>query len=149
MKTTRQILAELKAKIAELEKQLDEKELKYPICCKSTTSDLIVLFSSLKEGKVLRPNSSFKVGEIKDCWEPHTNTDVWEEIPYDKERGLYHKQVVYCWDSEWWLGVHIRLYNAIDKCTFSTVGDKDGLKYENYSATLPNFMLKAHKTLKD
>jgi len=153
MKTTEKTIKELRAKIDELEASLKvdtSAGFDYPICKKEKNSGVIVLFDGLKSGKVLFDDCKvWSHNDYSDIWEEHTNTKVWEDYPYDKERNLYHKQMVYCWPDENTHEVMIRFYDAINKCAFTYDGEADGLYFENYSATMPDFMLEAHKTLKD
>ena len=147
MKTTQETINELKQKINELEEQLKQEQVEYPICCKAENRNLVVLFSSRDKGKVLKTDLGFEVTSEDESWTPHTDTRIWKEIPYDKERNLYHGQMVYCWDDNDTHTADICFYDAINKGTFNYKGDLSGDYYDNYSATMPEFMFKAHKTL--
>ena len=149
MNTTEETIAELRAKIDELEESLKEDKFDYPICKISKKTGLIVLFYKITEGEALSDDRYNTIGDYSNDWIEHTDTDIWEDYPYDKEKGLYHKQMVYCWYDEDTHSVDIRFYNAINKCPFAYDGDKDGFDFDNYSATMPDFMLEAYKTLKD
>jgi ribosome-interacting GTPase 1 len=48
MKTTQDTINELKAKVAELEQQLKEEQVEYPICCRSKQYGEVILFDGLK-----------------------------------------------------------------------------------------------------
>ena len=141
----------LEAELMAFKEELD-KELKfnYPICMRSKSNDKVVLFNSLNSGIVLFKGESVfhQVGKICDDFIPHTD-ETWEEIPYDEDRGLYHKQMVYCWSNEWTHQVAIKFYDALNQKVFSYDGYNSGIYFDRYSATMPNFMLEAHKTLKD
>ena len=126
-------------------KEFDEPEFDYPICCKRKDNGEIVLFTGKTEGSALKSNHR-EFGYFSNDWFSHTNTDVWEEIPYDKERGLYHKQPVFCWDSNGFYGTDFRFYDAINKCSFSYMGNSDGLEYENYSLEIPEHMKEFKET---
>ncbi len=149
-KTTEETIKELRARIDELEASLKEDKFEYPICKIDEELGLIVLFTDLKKGIVLyEGTSSYEEGFTNSVWIPHTDTEEWKDYPYDKERGLYHKQMVYCWYNCYTHRVDIRFYDAINECTFYYDGDSYGADFDNYSATMPEFMLEAHKTLKD
>jgi len=151
-KTTEEKIKELRTKIDELEKSLKVEDFEYPICKKGAVTGVIVLFYTLDSGTVLATGerNSVEVGDRLEYETPHTNQSIWEDYPYDKERDLHHKQMVYCWDDEdYTYGIEVRFYDAINKCTFSYDGYSYGADFEKYSATMPEFMLEAHKTLKD
>jgi hypothetical protein len=149
MNNTQDRIDELRAKIDELEASLKEDKFEYPICKKDRDSDLLVLFTGLNSGKIIRDNEIFEKGDFSDTWAKHTHTGEWEDYPYDKKRGLYHKQMVYCWDNNDTHAVHIRFYNAIKKCAFPFNGSHFGISFHNYSTTMPDFLKEAYKTLKD
>ena len=118
----------------------------YPICCKSKVNSDIVLFNGRNEGSVLK-SSHREVGHFSNDWFSHTNTDIWEEIPYDKERGFYHKQPVYCWDNDDSLyQVTLRFYDVINNRTFTFDGLTHGYVYYNYSAEIPEHMKEFKET---
>lgn len=144
-------IQELRNKINELEASLKNDKFDYPICKRHKIDDVVVLFDDLTKGTVLLQGKSIREeGSHGDSWHLHTDTEVWEDYPYDKERGLYHKQMVYCWDNDdYTYGTEVRFYDAINKCTFYYDGASYGTDFDNYSATMPDFMLEAHKTLKD
>lgn len=120
-------------------KEFDKPEFDYPICCKSKIWGSVVLFTDLRKGTVLCKGNSFhKVGFTS--WTSHTDRYSWEEIPYDKERGFYHKQLIYCWDDDDTHCVDLKFYDAINKYPFTHRGKPNGYEYQNYSATLPNHM---------
>ena len=148
--TTEETIAELRAKINELEASLKVDKFDYPICKKSKISETIVLFDGLKKGKVLfQGDSMTEKGYYGLIWTPHTDTKIWEDYPYDKERNLYHKQMVYCFNNNYTHSVNIRFYNAINKCAYNTNGTNYNATYHNYSAEIPEFLKEAYKTLKD
>lgn len=130
----------------QLEQALEEfnkPEFDYPICCKDKATNLIILFHSKDEGTILRDrdNNMDRIGETSNNWTDHTNTDVWEEIPYDKERGFYHKQPVYCWQDIDTHSVTIRFYDAEDKeSVFAYNGSRLYSEFDNYSAEMPEHM---------
>lgn len=138
-----------KSDLEKMLQEVSEEEVKfdYPICCKHKQYNIIVLFDSLQGGKVLWTNPDWVTDEYYYQWSSHTRKDLWEEIPYDKERGLYHGQWVWCWDNSETHSVSFRKYNAINRCTFSVKGSPNGFKFENYSATCPKHMKEAFTDL--
>lgn len=76
-------------------------------------------------------------------------------IPYNKERGLYHKQPVWCWDNEDVAKKIIKFYDCKNGCTFSYDGQLEGECFENIEPvtqeqlkTMP-FIWEMYKQLKD
>ncbi len=137
-----------KAELEEALKEFNKPEFEYPMAFRSKyNKDLIVLFDGIKSGNVIGKKSRYDIGHYAPDWTKHTNTTRWQQIPYDKERGFYHGQMVYCWDSDYTHCVHIRFYDAINECVFGYSGNMNGWKYGNYSATMPEFMNKAYDTL--
>lgn len=122
-------------------KEFDEPEFDYPICCKSKHNGEIVLFDEdVNFARCLEPGDSFSTkGRIGAYGHPADST-TWEQIPYDKERGFYHKQLVYAWDDKDTHQSSLRFYDAINKCCFSYAGKFYGWPYNNYSATMPEHM---------
>ena len=119
----------------------DKPKFDYPICCKSVRTGNVILYTDLKEGTLLTKGvyNTLKVGHYLDDCIPHTDGGM-VEIPYDTERGFYHKQPVYCWDSEFTHEAVLRAYDALNKCTFTYDGYMNGGDYEHYSATVPEHM---------
>ncbi len=137
-----------KAELEEALKEFDKPEFEYPMAFMSKhTNGLIVLFDGISLGKVVSKVPKYDIGYTSVYWTKHTDTDVWQQIPYDKERGFYHGQMIYCWYNDCTHCVHIRFYNAIDKCTFDYDGELAGSYFDNYSATMPEFIDKAYDTL--
>jgi hypothetical protein len=125
----------------QLEQALEEfnkPEFDYPICCKSKIEgdDTVVLFSTESEGiNLTRPN-----GYTEYYIQPHTDSTIWEQIPYDKEKVLYHKQLIYCWQNDDTHTVSLRFYDAINRCAFSLDAKLAGKDFQNYSTTMPEHM---------
>ncbi len=139
-----------KEELEEALKEFDKLRFEYPMAFRSKlVKDSIVLFDGIKSGNIISKNSNYDIGHYAINWTEHTNTDAWQQIPYDKERGFYHGQMIYCWDNHFTHGVHIKFYDAIHKSTFASDGNLHGCKYDNYSATIPEFMDKAYDTLED
>lgn len=125
-------------------KEFDEPEYDYPICCKGRRSGVVVLFTG--EGRTTGTcldaggDRTSQKGESCTGWIPHTDEDVWEEIPYDRERGLYHKQPVYTWDDDNYYSALYGFYNAVHRRLFAVNGKPLGAIYENYSSEIPEHM---------
>jgi hypothetical protein len=159
MKTIQEIFNEMNNLMKEFDEAIaetkcdeptKEEEFVYPLCVGYHDDSLIALYYGLNRGKILFDCSgSWIVGSDFNNWIDHTDTEIWKQIPYNKERELYHKQRVYCWNTGDTHAVDCRFYDAINDNTWYFYGKPDGHKYDNYSATMPEHMLTAHKTLKD
>ena len=129
----------------------DEPEFKYPIFKKSKITGLVVRFTGLKEGDVVISDTKWLAGEHHDNFTPHTDTDVWKDVPYDKEKKLYHGQPVYVWDNSNTHQKSIAFYDALNICTFNPDGKCDGEMWDNYVAIptehIPAWMYEAYETL--
>lgn len=121
--------------------EFNRPDFDYPICCKSILTGNVILYTDLKEGTLLAKaiSSLLKVGHYSDDWTSHTDSTM-IQIPYDAERGFYHKQPVYCWDDEFTHEVVLRFYDAINKCTFTYDGEENGGGFDHYSAEIPEHM---------
>lgn len=133
-----------KVQLEHMLKEFNKPEFEYPMYFKCKVNKLIVKFTGLSEGVQLNGD---EIGERDDNWINHTNKGVWEQIPYDKERDLYHGQIVYCWDEDETHRINVKFYDAVNVCTFSFDGSPNGATYDNYSTTMPEFMLTAAETL--
>jgi len=140
-----------KADLESMLKELDKEEVvyDYPICCKSKSLGLVVLFNEPKEGLVLRSEDNEIIPQRTIHRFKHgcANKDYWEQIPYDKERGLYHGQWVWCWDDNEFGTLSILKYDAINKRSFDYNGEGTGFIWDNYSATCPEHMKEAFQDL--
>jgi len=123
---------QLKAALAKFDKP------EYPRCFRSHASGGIVLFTALTEGAVLKAWSDVELGDKANDWKPHTDTNIWEEIPYDRKHGFYEKQLVYCWDGSTHNAL-VCFWNVKSSRPYSSSGT-DGGVWKNYSATLPEHM---------
>ena len=152
-------ITELEAKYQELGKEIEKlkaKECEYPkFFRRRTNNGYIVKFTGLEEGEEVYSPTRGHIGFTSNTWAAHTNTDLWEEIPYDKETGFYHKQLVWCWDDRTTHERALRVYDAINNSIFSFRGEAGGTTYDNYEAydwscDYPNkWAIEAVKTLKD
>lgn len=145
----------IKAELARLEEELKQEEFEYPIYKQGPDiiSDVIVKFTSLQEGEVVYVGSShFRLHRVSDRWTPHTNAKVWKDVAFDEERGLYDKQLVWCWDNSYTHARTLRFYDAKNKCAFSGYGKSNWYDYDNcepYEGTWPEWAIEAYKTLED
>ena len=63
------------------------KEFQYPMWFKSKTNGLVIKFVGLQSGTVVEEGkTSYKKGENKDFWLPHTDNEHWEEIEEPKSK---------------------------------------------------------------
>ena len=142
--------------IKEIKALPDEPEFEYPLFMKGKNSGQIVKFTSICVGEVVW-KGGFKVcddvGHVSNSWRAHTNTTAWQQVPYDKERGLWHGQPVQVWANGITHGRVICFYDSISKNPFSSNGKKSGCEWDEYSieAIPPEhyqpWMYEAYKTL--
>lgn len=142
-----------KQRIDELQRQIDElkNETEYPVFCYLFDSDkpIIVRFDGLKSGEVIK-QGSLEFGHKADDWNPCTNKNIWEPLSYNKERGLYHTQLVWVWDKSIKGHRVLCFYNAVNDSTFNYKCELNGVKwnnYEPYQGEWPQWAIEAHKTL--
>ncbi len=64
----------------------EEPEFTYPMWFKSTTSELLVKFTSLTTCEISIGTDFWDVGEITKMLKPHTNTKFWTQVPEPKKR---------------------------------------------------------------
>lgn len=152
IKTIEKELAKVKKELADIKEEF-KVETKYPIYKKSIGYNQIVKFTGLEEGIIIcKGVYSHDVGYSSSNWQPHTNKKVWKDIAFDEERGLYHKQLVWCWDDSDTHAKTLRFYDAVNISSFSFSGGKDGYlysSYEPYEETWPEWAKEAYKTLED
>jgi hypothetical protein len=76
-------------------------------------------------------------------------------IPYNEEKGLYHKQPIWCWDEEACSARIIRFYDVVNDCTFMYDGSSGGILFDNIEPITPEqlktmpFLWEMYKQLKD
>ena len=134
----------------------DEPEFEYPLFMKSKSNGQIVKFTSIQKGEVVwkgRTVGCSNVGHVFGGWAEHTDTETWQPVPYDKERGLWHGQPVKVWNNSNTHGRNNCFYDAINKNVFSYDGTCS-IEYDNYDNIEPvkpehyeQWMLEAYKTL--
>ena len=150
-------ITELEAKYQELGREIEKLKTKgdYPKFFKHRAKGYIVKFTGLERGEVVFASSIKDIGVKSDTFSRHTNTDVWKEIPYDKETGFYHKQLVWCWDTIWTHLKQLRFYDVRNSCSFYWDGTGDSAEFDNYEpydwscAFINEWAVEAVKTLKD
>lgn len=139
-------------RIDELQRQIDglKNETEYPVFCLSinNTNLFIVKFDGLTSGEVVKQGAN-EIGFKIDNFIAYTSKEDWKPLPYNKERGLYHTQLVWCWD----YSTHSRrlgFYDAINDRSFDVNGRFHGSTWKNYEpfqGEWPQWAIEAHKTL--
>ena len=142
-------LEELEKKYAELWRKIEalKSEYKYPIYCLSKSNGLVVKFLSLNEGVVVKQDSILNVGYKINDWDPHTDTDVWQQLDVCPDTGFYDGQLVWAWDEDVTHTTHTRIlkfYNTKNTYTYPWM---DWANYEPYEGDWPEWALEAFKTL--
>ena len=135
-------------RIDELQRQIDELKNEHPVFCYSKEGTHIVRFDGLKSGEVVKQGVLF-FGYKSNFFCEHTDSKHFKPLPYNKDRGLYHTQLVWCWDDF----THSRLlcfYDAINDKNFDINGRRLGSSWKNYEpfqGEWPQWAIEAHKTL--
>lgn len=138
-------------RIDELQRQIDvlKNETEYPVFCYNKLNRNIVMFKKLTYGVVVK-QGILEYGDRTNSFIEHTDESAWKTLPYNKERGLYHTQLVWCWQNSDTHDRTLSFYNAIDDSSFSYNGNPGGLDWENYEpyqGEWPQWAIEAHKTL--
>lgn len=129
----------------------NEPEFTYPMYFKCING-IIAKFTAIDTFEYMQDSyGSSKVGEVVANATPHTKINVWTQIAFDEERGIWDKAVVSCWDNNDTCSEVIKFYDAINKTTFQYDGCRKGHKYDSYEIVEnpSERMLKLQKTLKD
>ena len=151
-------LEELGAQIKKMQAQYDElmnePEFEYPLLMKSKETGQIARFDGLEDRTTVWPSLKYleyEVGDHSTHSIAHTVTDVWQPVPYDKERGLWHGQPVMVWDDADTHERRLRFYDAVNECAFDFEGESDGYPWNNIEPVKPEhyepWMYKAYETL--
>lgn len=140
-----------KQRIKELQRQIDglKNENEYPVFCYAKEGTHIVRFDGLKSGEVVKQGILF-FGYKSNFFCEHTDSKHFKPLPYNKERGLYHTQLVWCWLDVDTHERYLRFYDAINDRFFSFSGKQKGCTLENiepYQGEWPQWAIEAHKTL--
>ncbi len=120
---------EIKAKMKELE---EKEQFQYPIYAFSKTSSLIVKFTDLNTGAIIKANQFYKIGVESANFIEHTDTKHWQILPVCEKTGFYHGQPVWGYYEDWKTNRFLGFYDAINKNTFKRDGSKNGFYYELY-----------------
>ena len=151
-------ITELEAKYQELGKEIEKlkaMDSEYPKFFINTSHTFIVKFTALTDGVVVYDYIVAHIGDSCMTYIPHTNKAFWEEVPFDKKTGFYHKQLVWCWDSTWTHLKQLRFYDVHNNCTFYWDGTGDSAEFDNYEPYdwscdfINEWAVEAVKTLKD
>ena len=151
-------ITELEAKYQELGKEIEKlkaKECEYPKFFRNIPHNFIVKFATLTDGVVVYDDIVVNIRDSCGKYDPHTNKALWEELPFDKENGFYHKQLVWCWDSKWTHLKQLRFYDVHSSCSFYWDGTSDSAEFDNYEpydwscAFINEWAVEAVKTLDD
>jgi len=112
-------------------------KIEYPCLMESTSTTLVVCFSSERKGHVVvEGNCTKDIGTYSESWTSATNADIWK--PY--EPPLYEDGEV-CW--VWSDGDNIptlRRYDAINKAWCFPSGDREKAQWKyhmKFGDTLP------------
>lgn len=149
LQTLKEQVAELSKKIEALEAQ-EKETIKYPIYCLQQDTGLVVKFTDLQKGIVVKDSDYHSVGEYDDNWLSHTATENWTQLDVCETTGFFDGQLVWCWDKDYSHVRSLRFYNAKKPCTFTVDGYKYGFCYHNYEpyeGNWPQWAQDAFKTL--
>jgi hypothetical protein len=154
----RKELALIEAEVDKLLEQCKQKPgFKYPIYMQAIYSRQVIKFTSLNSGTVVvqgKYASNSPVGQVIQIPSlPHTNTEHWQPIAFDEERGIADKQLVECWDNAHTHARAFRFYDAEHECAYSCQGNQSLISWDNYRpipyADYPDWAIEAEKTLED
>ena len=144
----------LQVQLDKLREQCNQKpELEYPLYMQSKHNKAVIRFTGLTTGVVVAACKFNSKGYFTDDWVEHTDTDHWQPIAFDEERGIADKQLCECWNGGDCAGRSLRFYDAINKRGFSPHGQRGGIKWDNYRpipyADYPDWAIEAERTLED
>ena len=127
-----------------------QDEFEYPLFMKDYDGE-IARFDNLTARTTVWPGDShLDVGFTDTESAPHTDS-VWQPVPYDKERNLWHGQPVEVWNDIETHKRERRFYDVINKKTFRYDGETHGTFFKNIEAIPPEeyktWMYEAYKTL--
>ena len=133
------IIEGLKKEVEKLKKKYNY--FSYPLYKINEKNLLVVKFTSINRGIcVFKGDTEINITGTEKEWIEHTMANVWSDIAFDKERGLYDKQLVWCWNDFDKFGKSCRFYDAINKRTFCIVrGSRTGTEFENYELVKGNY----------
>jgi hypothetical protein len=143
-------LKELEKKYAELGREIEALKSEQPIYCLGKNSGIVVKFTSLKEGIVVKQGKYHNVGKKLDILIEHTSKTIWQQLDVCPETGFYDGQLVWAWDEEDTHRRSLKFYDAKNTYTYFYNGERDGGAYDNYEpyeGNWPSWALEAFKTL--
>ena len=150
LKELEQKYLELGKEIEALKKQSEKEESKYPIYCKFKDSSLVVKFTGLQSGEVVVHTYPHNVGDNRNDWIKHTDTDTWQQLDVCEKTGFFDGQLVWCWDNDESHSRTLKFYDVKNKCAYYYNGSKEGNIYDNYApfeGNYPDWALEAFQTL--
>jgi len=109
------------------------EEFDYPLYFELVSTGEIVKFKGLNTGEVVITNSTYpmaKVGDIRTDFIKHTDRGHWTPVAFNKERGLYDKQLVWCSDEGSRGLSYLKFYNAINNQAFKHSGERAGTSWD-------------------
>jgi len=117
---------------------LSYEEVEYPRFFRCNHNGLVWKFTSkfVSECVVVGKSEEWRLGAIDESISIDylVKADGWVELPYDKERDLFHTQAVLFRDEDDWMYEGIGIYDAINKCVFYADGTLGGPEYNHYKA---------------
>lgn len=148
-------LQELEKKYQELGKEIEalksqKENIKYPIYCLNKYTGLVVKFTNLEEGIVVKNDIYHSVKDKSNCWKKHTNNDRWTQLEVCPATGLFDGQLVWYWFETDTHRRFLGFYDAKNKTIFTFKGKRNGVKWDNYepfNENYPEWAQKAFKTL--
>lgn len=128
-------LQELEKKYQELGKEIEalkaqKEDFNYPIYCLNKNTGLVVKFTNLEEGIVVKNDEYNSVKYKSNCWRDHTNNDRWTQLEICPDTGFFDGQLVWCWDKYEKHRRTLGFYDVKNKCIFNYQGKKGGFKME-------------------
>lgn len=83
----------------------------YPIYKKSKRDELVIKFTSLKEGKVVVGNNYWNTSHLYYDWIPHTDTEVWEDWAPPQPNNTKEELMEYSKDAQFEYPIYKKLKN--------------------------------------
>ena len=119
----------LEARLANLPEEFD-----YPLYMQSSRG-YIIKFTDLRTGEVIKQGEGTpdELGYIYSRWTRHQDRSVWTPVAFNKERGLYDKQLVWCSDNDNISLPRLSFYDADNNCAFFGNGIRFGYSWDNYA----------------
>ena len=92
-------IEEIGEALDQYESLLEKEEYIYPLFKKRKGYGYVVMFTDLNTHIVMMSKELAEIGVEWNDERSHTDTDIWEDVHYDSERGLYEGQPVMYWDN--------------------------------------------------